>query len=72
MMLMLLLGGLWAGVQAQSAQYVDATGAALWVLPPGTRTLFAEGAQLPTSTLKAVRATPGWTGPRPPGASTPS
>jgi putative ABC transport system permease protein len=59
LMLILLLGGLWAGIQAQSAQYVDATGAALWVLPSGTRALFAEGTQLPTSTLQTVRATPG-------------
>jgi putative ABC transport system permease protein len=59
LMLILLLGGLWAGIQAQSAQYVDATGAALSVLPPGTRTLFAEGTELPTSTLRTVRATPG-------------
>jgi hypothetical protein len=56
LMLILLLGGLWAGIQAQSGQYVDATGAALWVLPPDTRTLFAEGTQLPTSTLKVVRS----------------
>jgi putative ABC transport system permease protein len=65
LMLILLLGGLWAGIQAQSAQYVDASGAALWVLPPGTRTLFAEGTQLPTSTLETVRATPGvdWAAP---------
>jgi putative ABC transport system permease protein len=59
LMLILLLGGLWAGIQAQSAQYVDATGSALWVLPSGTRTLFAEGTQLPTSTLATVRRTPG-------------
>jgi putative ABC transport system permease protein len=58
LMLILLLGGLWAGIQAQSAQYVDATGATLWVLPSGTRALFAEGTQLPTSTLATVRATP--------------
>jgi len=65
LMLILLLGGLWAGIQAQSAQYVDATGAALWVLPPGTRALFAEGTQLPTSTLATIRATPGvdWAAP---------
>jgi putative ABC transport system permease protein len=44
---------------------VNATGAALWVLPPGTRTLFAEGTELPTSTLQSVRATPGvdWAAP---------
>src|SRR5512132_715933 len=59
LMLILLLGGLWAGIQAQSGQYLDATGAALWILPPGTRTLFAEGTELPTSTLATVRATPG-------------
>jgi putative ABC transport system permease protein len=65
LMLILLLGGLWAGIQAQSGQYVDATGAALWILPPGTRTLFAEGTELPTSTLAIVRATPGvdWAAP---------
>jgi putative ABC transport system permease protein len=65
LMLILLLGGLWAGIQAQSAQYVDATSAALWVLPPGTRTLFADGTQPPTSTLETVRRTPGvdWAAP---------
>jgi len=65
LMLILLLGGLWAGVQAQSARYINASGAALWVLPPGTRTLFAEGTQLPTSTLETVRNTPGvdWAAP---------
>ena len=61
LMLILLLGGLWAGIRVQSVQYVDATGAALWVFPPDTRTLFAEGTQLPTSTLERVRATPGVT-----------
>src|SRR5512133_832164 len=65
LMLILLLGGLWTGIQAQSGQYLDATGASLWVLPPGTRTLFAEGTELPTSTLATVRATPGvaWAAP---------
>jgi putative ABC transport system permease protein len=65
LMLILLLGGLWAGIRAQSVQYVDATGATLWVLPPDTRTLFAEGTQLPTSTLEVVRATQGvaWAAP---------
>ena len=65
LMLILLLGGLWQGIQAQSAQYVNATGAALWVVPSGTRTLFAEGTELPTSTLRTVRATPGvaWAAP---------
>jgi putative ABC transport system permease protein len=59
LMLIGLLGGLWQGIQTQSAQYINATGAALWVLPPGTRTLFAEGTELPTSTLRTVQATPG-------------
>ena len=65
LMLILLLGGLWAGIQKQSAQYLDASRAALWVVPPGTRTLFAEGTELPTSTLRTVRATPGvdWAAP---------
>ncbi|HZC99373.1 MAG TPA: ABC transporter permease [Actinomycetes bacterium] len=65
LMLIGLLGGLWAGIQTQSVQYLNATGAALGVLPPGTRTLFAEGTELPTSTLRTVRATPGvdWAAP---------
>src|SRR5512132_1757612 len=65
LMLILLLGGLWAGIKAQSAQYVNASGAALWVLPPGTRALFTEGTQLPTSTLATIRTTPGvaWAAP---------
>jgi putative ABC transport system permease protein len=65
LMLIGLLGGLWAGIRAQSAQYVNASGAALWVLPPGTRTLFAEGTELPVGTLRGVRATPGveWAAP---------
>ena len=44
---------------------MGAAGAVLWVLPPDTRTLFAEGTQLPTSTLEAIRATPGvdWASP---------
>jgi putative ABC transport system permease protein len=65
LMLILLLGGLWAGIQAQSVRYVDGTGATLWVLPADTRTLFSEGTQLPTSTLEVVRATPGvaWAAP---------
>ncbi|HEX6674611.1 MAG TPA: ABC transporter permease [Actinomycetes bacterium] len=65
LMLILLLGGLWAGVQAQTTQYQDATGAALWVFPPGTRVLFAEGTELPVATVAAVRATPGvdWAAP---------
>jgi putative ABC transport system permease protein len=65
LMLILLLGGLWAGIQAQSVRYVDATGAALWVLPADTRTLFTEGTQLPTDTLETIRATPGveWAAP---------
>jgi putative ABC transport system permease protein len=65
LMLIGLLGGLWEGIQAQSAQYVNSSGAALWVLPPGTRTLFAEGTEFPTSTLRTVRATRGvaWAAP---------
>ena len=65
LMLILLLGGLWEGIKAQSAQDVEASGAALWVVSPGTRTLFAEGTQLPSSTLERVQATPGvdWAAP---------
>lgn len=59
LMLMLLLDGLWLGVQQRVTTYEDQLGADLLVVPPGTVSLFADPGTLPASTLEAVRATPG-------------
>lgn len=65
LMLILLLGGMWNGVRVSTGRYQDSTGAALFVVPQGTRTLFAEGTQLPATTVDAVRSTRGvdWAAP---------
>jgi putative ABC transport system permease protein len=65
LMLILLLGGMWNGVRVSTTRYQDSTGAAMFVVPQGTRTLFAEGTQLPANTADAVRATQGvdWAAP---------
>lgn len=56
-MLILLLDGLWAGVRSQVTRYEDAAGAQLYVVAPGTRSIFAEGSNIPLSTLKVVQDT---------------
>lgn len=56
-MLILLLDGLWAGVRSQVTRYEDAVGAQLYVVAPGTRSLFAEGSRIPLRTLDAVQDT---------------
>lgn len=60
-MLILLLDGLWTGLQAQTTVYTDRTGADLYVLQPGVRDLTAGASTLPMSTLESVRADPGVT-----------
>jgi putative ABC transport system permease protein len=60
-MLVLLLDGLWAGVQTQATMYEDHTGAALAVVAPGTRNLFSDNSLLDPATLAQVRAVPGVT-----------
>lgn len=60
-MLVLLLDGLWAGVQAQATMYEDHTGAALAIVAPGTRNLFSDNSLLDPATLARVRAVPGVT-----------
>lgn len=64
-MLILLFDGLWAGVRAQVTAYEDGSAARLFVLAPGTETLFAEGGTMPRSVVDAVRDTPGvaWAAP---------
>jgi putative ABC transport system permease protein len=55
-MLILLLGGIWAGLQAQTRLYTDKVGADLYVLQPGVRDLTAGTSALPMTTLATVRA----------------
>ena len=59
LMLMLLLNGLWAGVQDRVTTYEDHTGAALAVVPPDTESLFSDPGRLPADTVELVAGTPG-------------
>ena len=54
LMLMLLLAGLWAGVQDRVTTYDDHLGADLVVVPAGTRSLFADPGVLPAPTVDDV------------------
>lgn len=62
LMLMLLLAGLWAGVQDRVTTYDDHLGADLVVVPPGTRTLFADPGVLPAPTVEDLGNVDGVTG----------
>jgi putative ABC transport system permease protein len=55
-MLILLLDGMYTGIQAQSRIYTDKEHADLYVLQPGVRDLTAGTSSLPMSTLGVVRA----------------
>jgi putative ABC transport system permease protein len=55
-MLILLLDGMYTGIQAQSRIYTDKEHADLYVLQPGVRDLTAGTSSLPMSTLTTVRA----------------
>jgi putative ABC transport system permease protein len=59
LMLILLLSGLWAGVQQRVTVYEDHLGAGLVVVPPGTESLFADPGALPAAAADAIRRTPG-------------
>ncbi len=61
LMLMLLLTGLWAGIQDRVTTYDDHTQADLVVVPADTHTLFADPGVLPTGTTDAVRRADGVT-----------
>lgn len=61
LMLMLLLAGLWAGVQDRVTTFDDHLGADLVVVPAGTRSLFADPGQMPAATVGEVARTPGVT-----------
>jgi putative ABC transport system permease protein len=57
-MLILLLDGMWAGLQAQAQLYTDRAGADLYVLQPGVRDLTAGTSVLPLSTMDVVQSDP--------------
>ena len=59
LMLILLLSGLWEGVQQRVTVYEDHLGAELVVVPPGTESLFADPGALPAAAVGAIRRTPG-------------
>ena len=57
-MLILLLDGLWAGIEANITTYEDNVGADLYVAQPGTRNFFGAISSIPASTVDTVRADP--------------
>ena len=57
-MLILLLDGLWAGIEANITTYEDNVGADLYVAQPGTRNFFGAVSVIPADTVDAVRADP--------------
>ncbi|WP_162164482.1 ABC transporter permease [Intrasporangium chromatireducens] len=59
LMLMLLLSGLWEGVQQRITAYEDHLGADLVVVPSGTENLFADPGSVPAQAIAAVRRTRG-------------
>lgn len=61
LMLMLLLAGLWVGVQDRVTTYDDHLAADLVVVPAGTRSLFADPGALPSPAVEDVARIPGVT-----------
>lgn len=57
-MLILLLDGMWAGIQAQATVYSQRSGADLFVLQPGVRDLTAGAGTLPTTTVDVALSDP--------------
>jgi putative ABC transport system permease protein len=57
LMLMLLLNGLWTGVQQRVTVYDDHLGADLVVVPSGTQSLFSDPGVLPVATATAIERT---------------
>ncbi|MGQ0431145.1 MAG: ABC transporter permease [Microthrixaceae bacterium] len=57
-MLILLLDGLWAGIEANVTTYEDNVGADLYVAQPGTRNFFGTISLIPATTVDTVRADP--------------
>lgn len=59
LMLMLLLSGLWEGVQQRVTAYEDHLGADLVVVPPGTENLFADPGSVTAASITIALGTPG-------------
>lgn len=57
LMLMLLLNGLWTGVQERVTVYDDHLGADLVVVPPGAESLFADPGAIPAAAAARVERT---------------
>jgi putative ABC transport system permease protein len=58
LMLILLLDGLWAGIETRITTYEDHIGADLYVAQTGARNFIGAVSQLPADTVVAVRADP--------------
>jgi putative ABC transport system permease protein len=58
LMLILLLDGLWAGIEASITTYEDHVGAELYVAQPGARNFIGATSQLPANTVVTVLADP--------------
>lgn len=58
LMMILLLDGLWAGVQERASTYEDHLGADLVVVAPGTASLFSDRSILPSEVAQVVAAVP--------------
>jgi putative ABC transport system permease protein len=56
LMLILLLDGLWAGIDAKTTVYEDNSGADLYVAQPGTKNFFSTISEIPMSTVDQVEA----------------
>lgn len=59
LMLVLLLDGLWEGVQTQATIYPDRAGADLYVTQRGVADFLGETSTIPRTTVDRVRGTPG-------------
>lgn len=58
-MLILLLDGLWAGIESNVTTYEDNVGADLYVAQAGTRNFYGAISVIPKTTVDVVRADPG-------------
>lgn len=59
LMLVLLLGGLWQGLERQASAYPDRAGADLYVVQRGVQDFLGETSTIQRSTVTKVRSTPG-------------
>ena len=58
LMLILLLDGLWAGIEANVTTYEDNVGADLFIAQPGTRNFFGAVSSIPADTVSTALADP--------------